>query len=582
MKRSLVLLLVVLVVLLLTATTRACTTMAVGRLATSDGSVIVTQSDDGDGQIDARPVAVPAQSYPPNSQRPIFPDALIGYPRYVGSDRGDIPPYATNSDDPTPQKPTGSIPQISSTYAFWEGDYGILNSEGVGVGETSCSARILAPADTNETQILLPIESLTRLAMERTNSSRSAVQLMGQLAELHGFYGVLRSPASIDTVPNEAGESCMVGDKNEAWVFHILSDGKNGAIWVAQRVDDDKVAVVANMFTIRQVDLQDAMGATFLYSNSMTSVAKEHGWWQEGDPFDFTAIYSYGEYYAQGYSSKRMWRAMSLLSPSLDLNMTIVPPLFRRPQYPWSVVPDKKIVPTKLMAIHRDYYQNTSIDMSVGPASGPWGLPVRFNPEQAYWGKIPGNWHRPMGSFRTAYTIIVQLKQDDDDVVHFAPHSSLGSTFIPIFGRSLQGTTGDGTSPFQARGLDVADPRANGKGVDRTSFYWGARYALNIAYSRFRDMHPIIVEQQRVMEERSARLVEKGTSTALEAAETTNNHTSMVLAAWWNVSDQMIVHWSDGFFNEAFSNVDTEYPKWWLKEVGYQNGPPNPISNVVF
>ena len=224
----------------------------------------------------------------------------------------------------------------------------------------------------------MPIESLTRLAMERTNSSRAAVQLMGQLAELHGFYGVLRSPDTLHAIPNEGGESLMVGDKNEAWVFHILSDGKGGAIWVAQRVDDDKVAVVANMFTIRHVDLHDTTGATFLYSESMTSVAKERGWWTDGEAFDFTAIYSYGEYYALGYSSKRMWRAMSLLAPSLELNMTIDPPLFKRPQYPWSVVPDEKVVPTMLMSIHRDYYQNTSIDMSQSPASGPWGLPVRF------------------------------------------------------------------------------------------------------------------------------------------------------------------------------------------------------------
>ena len=208
--------LLILLTLIVNATL-SCTTIAVGKHASSDGSVIVTQSDDGDGQVDARIIAIPAQTFPnKTARREIFPNALIGYPRYVGNDRGDIPPYATNPFDPIPQKSTGSIKQVASTYAYWEGDYGLLNSVGVGIGETSCSARILAP----EGSALLPIEELSRIALERTNSSRSAVLLIGSLAEKHGFYGVL-SGDNLNVVPNEGGESLMIGDKNEAWVLRL-------------------------------------------------------------------------------------------------------------------------------------------------------------------------------------------------------------------------------------------------------------------------------------------------------------------------------------------------------------------------
>ena len=119
------------------------------------------------------------------------------------------------------------------------------------------------------------------------------VSLMGQLAETYGFYPVLRgdSDAALKTVPNEGGESLLVGDSTEAWIFHILrqdpakshlfitanlfpssppsaaltpySDGGQGAIWCAQRVEDDEFVVVANMMVIRNVDLTDVQVNAF-------------------------------------------------------------------------------------------------------------------------------------------------------------------------------------------------------------------------------------------------------------------------------------------------------------------------------
>jgi dipeptidase len=111
---------------------------------------------------------------------------------------------------------------------------------------------------------------------------------MGELADTYGFYPVLRgdSDAALKTVPNEGGESLLVGDMAEAWIFHIMrrasksllpcynrkpiyfcvfaniplmltSDGGEGAIWCAQRVEDNEFVVVANMMVIRLVDLAD-------------------------------------------------------------------------------------------------------------------------------------------------------------------------------------------------------------------------------------------------------------------------------------------------------------------------------------
>ena len=85
--------------------------------------------------------------------------------------------------------------------------------------------------------------------------------------------------------------------------------------------------------------------------------------WLEGAVFDFTAIYSAGEYAHKFYSGRRMWRALSLFAPALKLDPDFENILLKAP-YPWAVVPEKKMGPRDLMAIHRDWYGNSSFDMA--------------------------------------------------------------------------------------------------------------------------------------------------------------------------------------------------------------------------
>lgn len=179
-----------------------------------------------------------------------------------------------------------------STYAYFDQDFGFMNEKQLIIAETTVAAKTAGwPVSLSYGHSLLCFEELTKIAMERCSSARCAVQTMGDLAVKYGYYAIgSGDPAS----PNYGGaaESAGVGDKDEAWIFHIMTGPNNAsAVWAAQRVPDETVAVMPNAMVIRQMNLNDT--DNFLASDNVHSFAIEQGWWNpEEGPFDFTAAYA--------------------------------------------------------------------------------------------------------------------------------------------------------------------------------------------------------------------------------------------------------------------------------------------------
>jgi dipeptidase len=115
---------------------------------------------------------------------------------------------------------------------------------------------------------------LTLVALERCATARCAIATIGNLASELGYYAA-------DVTQSEAGEGLSIVDSTEAWVFHVLPNrAGDGAVWVAQKVPDDHVSVVANAFVIRGVPELGAAGATdFLTSANLWTEAEAAGLW---------------------------------------------------------------------------------------------------------------------------------------------------------------------------------------------------------------------------------------------------------------------------------------------------------------
>ena len=228
------------------------------------------------------------------------------YPRYVGTERGVIPEYYPKEEDESSFEPIGYIPQVDHTFAYLEETYGAVNEKQVGIGESTCSGVFGAiPLGMPNGTALFSVDELTHIAMERAETARQAIEIMGSLAEEYGFYGAGQFEGT--------AESLAVSDPNEAWVFHILPDPTGtSAIWAAQRIPDNGFAVLANMFVLRELDPSDT--ENFMMSASVHSVAKEYQWWDEasGELLDFTKVYSDGEYAHKFYSVSKLSIMMNM------------------------------------------------------------------------------------------------------------------------------------------------------------------------------------------------------------------------------------------------------------------------------
>lgn len=191
-----------------------CTTIVVGKKATSDSSVMVTHSNDGEGATDPRLVHIPAADYPHGSMRKIYP-APESYPRFVSDPNSPVKAYHPKGNQ-KPFEPIGSIPQVPHTYSYKEETYAAINEHQVAIGESTCSAVFATKAKGAGGNAIMSIDALTRLALERSKTSKEAVSLMGKFAVEYGFYGS-------DSFEGSA-ESLLVIDPNEGWIFHILPD----------------------------------------------------------------------------------------------------------------------------------------------------------------------------------------------------------------------------------------------------------------------------------------------------------------------------------------------------------------------
>jgi dipeptidase len=343
-----------------------CTVIGIGRGATIDGSVITSHTG---CCSECRIQVIPGRTFPKGAQAPVHWGMV-----YFGSgdDRRPLPLGDFG-------KVIGSIPQVERTFTYFHTGYSQMNEKQLAIGESTCSQRAELDVSFVEglTRQIMTIEQAQVFALERCSSARDAVRLIGGLVEKYGF------------LPSCGGsEALCIADPREVWEMEICSvgpewtpeSGKPGAIWVARRIPDDHVVVIANYFRIREIDPRDP---DVLASPNYLTEAVARGWYdpKSGRPFIWQEAYA--PPIREGNLS-RMWLITSTLAPSLkkwpkrSLTDAAGPGTLYSQDiegaafYPYSFKPDKKVSVRDVIAFQRSTFEDTIYDMTLDPA---WMVP---------------------------------------------------------------------------------------------------------------------------------------------------------------------------------------------------------------
>jgi dipeptidase len=344
-----------------------CTVIGVGRLATADGSVITSHTD---CCSECRIQVIPGRTYPKGSTAPVH----WGMVYFGGEDDRKTLPLGDFG------KVIGEIPQVERTFTYFHTGYSQMNEKQLAIGESTCSQRaeLDVPFVEGLTRQIMTIEQAQVFALERCATAPEAVRLIGSLVERYGF------------LPSCGGsEALCIADPRELWTMEVCSvgtewtpeSGKPGAIWVARRVPDDHVVVIANYFRIREVNPKSP---DVLASPNYIKEAVDRGWYdpKNGRPFIWQEIYA--PPIREGNLS-RMWLITSTLAPTLKawpkrtLNDAAGPGTLYAQAfegaafYPFSFKPEKKVTVQDVIAFQRSTFENTIYDMTWDPA---WMVPA--------------------------------------------------------------------------------------------------------------------------------------------------------------------------------------------------------------
>ena len=501
----------------------ACTNLIVGKLASTDGSVMCTYNCDGFGFASSLSWSAPGRHAPGEMI------AVRGW---------------------GPESPVHYVAQADYTY----GVVGLMNELQVSIVETTWDGR----KELARSEGALDYFTLMDLALQRSATAREAIEVMHNLVQEYGY--------------NSTGESFAVCDKNEAWIMEIIGKGpgRKGAVWVAMRVPDDCITAYANASRIRQfpqakkADKKKGfciVEGECMYSADVISFAREMGWY-EGVDRDFSFREAYGplDFSAIRYCEARVWSffrhhydkdEMDSYLPFINGETDVIDhlPLWIKPDAPLSV--------RDLMNDMRDHYEGTALDMTADVSAGPWASPYRNQPinfEASDGTQLFRE--RPIGCQQSGMTMVCQMRSFLPDevggVTYFNMDDATMVAYVPVY-CSIDRVP----EPFRRENNNIRE-------FSTESAFWMNNFVANMVYPRWSamigdlrdaqtELEDFYAEDQKEVEKHVEGLTHRERVDYLTAK--TEAYTAKMMDRWDKLAKLLIVKHNDQIMQPSENGV---------------------------
>ncbi|MFP2910474.1 dipeptidase, partial [Pyxidicoccus sp. 3LFB2] len=516
----------------------ACTSMLVSKGATVDGATLMTYSADAH-ELYGELYYTPARRHAPGAMRDI-----------IEWDTGKF---------------LGRIPQPPATYSV----VGNMNEHQLSIGESTFTGR----EELEGTEGIIDYGSLIYIALERAKTAREAIQVMTSLVAEHGYAST--------------GETFSIADPKEAWLMEMIGKGKGqkGAVWVARRLPDGYISAHANQARITDFPLNDSENA--LYSKDVISFAKEKGWYKgPDDKFSFADAYHPLDFGGQRFSEGRVWSIFRRAAPKLKLGVEFADGSAPGKRMPLWVKPDKKLSVQDTMALMRDHFEGTPLDMTKDVGAGPYAAPYRWRPMT--W-EVDGKKYvheRAISTQQTGFSLVAQMRQSMPGpiggVLWFGVDDTAMTVYTPMYA-GIREVPKNFATGVASRGKFSWD-----------SSFWVFNWVSNQAYARWSDMSVDVQREQGALEgqfladqadvEKAALELYKRspeearqylTAYSVKQGEKVHNH-------WRKLGETLLVKYIDGNVRDEQGKVNhPKYSQEWYRRIAKEKGkalemPPEP------
>lgn len=295
---------------------KTCTTMLVGKAASTDGSTIVGRNED--------------------IREPKFPIKFLVRPAHDNQNQ-TFTSEKTGVKIPLPKHAYRYTCQPVAMSGFSNHAY----EEG-GVNEKNVC--MSATETTSNNQQFLKADPLTKYGLNEIdmptvilpyiNSAQDGVKRLGKLLEKYG-----------------TGESngIIFSDKNEIWYVETAG----GHHWVAQRIPDDCYAIAPNQMMIQNVDFDDPKN--FMWSPDLPEFVKQHHLNPDLKEFNWRHIAGTRTTHDLHFSNGRAWYGQRMFTSSAKQS-----PM--DPEIPFLHHPDHKLSIVDVEKFLSSHYQGTPYD----------------------------------------------------------------------------------------------------------------------------------------------------------------------------------------------------------------------------